>query len=853
MDKLKQMIQVLEQAEIKERTLQELISDGFSLEQIDEALQEGYLQRGEENEVYVVTSVALLKKNRKVLRHFYSALFSRDYSAAYQHIKTYFEIVPKEQYDIRNYFVTLLLKELLPSEYDFSFLENISIFSSSKGQRFQDHFKLYTSILCGDFLCTAKYLSEIEAQERDNKGTISVFTQALRVILDGVLLHETNVLKDISSEEKDEKYQEHFKKFLMACEQMQAKDALDALKQMTFYDRKENKSVYLNAQNFLIEVLQFMEDDEILLNNTDHFVYFDQDPKLRFEKALLNHDYQNAYINVKKCLSINPDDPWFLFYNKWLQRLLQLNKKHVRLIEETKRMSRISSSELSDSIYHREYQQLLESFRSGKASRYQSKMHNLVYQMLGYLEKIYNNIPIFRENHVYVCEKSQLPARFYEAVHCQDYEEAFRLFPDCMQIISESGLDTQEFSTYGYILEDIVFEKCKDRVSDFLRQILSKKISTFSISRLQYLQGLFERKLECSSALLESEYDFYVTSVLDMLLLVKENKLGLCLNQCEYEEADPLSMWKMAMDVGDYLSALSIMEREDFKEQMEHSIYKRYFVFIEQLLMDMKKTMIENDQFVPIAKPLGNVRQFVENNDFIGAYTYYKNTDMGDVSSELEIALCALLPVLNQFQQRELRSLLTQYQVSLKIGDMEKAEQCILRYKELIKNTSFDKNLDYYLATIQSERIERSSPNYEEKEELYKKALRLFQKKQYQNAIVVLNEYIKKDFNMSAKGYFLRGRINEYLKQYGRAIRDYSLALLIIPDPIIYYRLGQIYYYQKQYPLAFNSFLASDERDPITSERDLIKMVELSDALKKTEYKQIYEEKVKRLGSIANK
>lgn len=147
--------------------------------------------------------------------------------------------------------------------------------------------------------------------------------------------------------------------------------------------------------------------------------------------------------------------------------------------------------------------------------------------------------------------------------------------------------------------------------------------------------------------------------------------------------------------------------------------------------------------------------------------------------------------------------LFDEFNAALKDKNIEEARKKLAEYSGFITSKSIDRDLSYHRKRIDIVEKDIKQDNYEEKERIYSEALAMFyNKRQYnhfQKSIELLDQYIELDNNLNSKGYILRARAYEKIKQFKNAKDDYKKALQISPDPVAYQALGTYSYEEGDY------------------------------------------------------
>ncbi len=313
---------------------------------------------------------------------------------------------------------------------------------------------------------------------------------------------------------------------------------------------------------------------------------------------------------------------------------------------------------------------------------------------------------------------------------------------------------------------------------------------------------------------------------------------GLTLNdfsQFQYKGSDLVNHFFEAMNLGDYVTALQCITNRKWYEQTRNHPNMKYLIFYKRLLFKINMMLnkkevlevrvgLEKNSNVMYLEDLATLKTLVKKANYSSAYHYFQDNFSKYDSMNSKEEFGNLLFLLNEHQRVGTIDYLKKYQYAISHGDFSQAKECLDLYQEKIQNTGLERNLDYYDADLQSREKESNSSSFVEKEQLYDSAKYLFEKQKYQECIESLNEYLLLDEEVSAKGYFLRGRAFENLEQYDEAKVDYEKAISIVPDPRIFQSMGKLCYGQENYQDGINNLLESEKREPRESYDNLLEI-----------------------------
>ena len=165
-------------------------------------------------------------------------------------------------------------------------------------------------------------------------------------------------------------------------------------------------------------------------------------------------------------------------------------------------------------------------------------------------------------------------------------------------------------------------------------------------------------------------------------------------------------------------------------------------------------------------------------------------------------------------QRNYQHGMMNQFQKGYESGDYQTAKFALRELEEFAPRTGIVPNYDYLHQKIKVKEMDIWSEDYVRRMQLYSWGKYYFQIQDYEKCIDVMNEYILMDQDRTSKGYYLRGCVFEYLKQYEKAKEDYEHALRIIPCVTYSRRLSCVQMTMQDYKGALQTLLSAEERDP---------------------------------------
>lgn len=889
---LEEIMQKIEDDWDVEKTTKELKAEGLNDYYIKKALENGSLEkiiRGK----YKVVAIDKRRKRNRTFRDFAYAVFKNDFETAYENLLINLENQTTNEYVYHLKLYFLLLKELLPNEKDFSFIDDIPAFcDSTKNESYFRHFTEFTeAVLSADFNKAYPAIYNFKKAEEETRGDNTLSTKLFLHLAFNI--NKQKLAENIASEKKvpqikDEKnntilFKENYEKLRESIENNNYEDALHYLETTIKYATPNTIGSLKKMQGVIRKYLDIKASKEILEEQEiDYSEYQDNYIKI-FNKALTLKDYQTAYKNIGKCVHLNKASTKLQLFSDLLHTLISqnnLNKKNKKVpktenvivtqsrivnpIEEKPNVE-IDINTLMDLIYNRKYPEVKALLSSQTNS--DNKTYQDILNMIRYMDNLKNTNFIKEEKlHFYKNDPTSYVKRFFEALNYRCYEEALSLVDDCIDISSRYNC-SEKFIIYKYLLEDIVtlkeeilenqarLEKLKNIKYNQKSIIYKRQISQEDIVNLEKVT------LEKFALATENEtiYDGHILEMIETLRNIQAYNLDE--NSFEtftYTETDIIEKFMKAISLGDYQAAYEISKDEKWNKEINKSENRDYLLIYKKLLFQINKGIKNNSlpfEYKDIQEPLeekallkqlATLKELVKKRKFTTAYNYYQEQNLEGVSEELDLILQTFLPFIKITVEKESQEIEKDYKKAKNRGDYEGASKLLDEYQEFIKFNDLDRNLDYHRARIISEKAEQATPDFAEKKKLYSTAIGHIQKHQYEEAIKALNEYLKKDNDISAKGYLLRGRCYEYLNKYQEAKNDYEKAISIIPEPNAYYRLGKVNCYIGEFEKAIEYFLEYEARRPELHEKNLIALRDIYKILGQEELSKKYEKIIKR-------
>lgn len=890
--KLEEILKRIEGYKEEVTTTKELKSLGLNDYYIKKACENCSLKKISRGK-YEVVAVVKNKKNEKSFAAFAKSVFSNDFESAYNYLVENVKNQTNHDYDYNLKLYSILLKELLPNDKDFSFANDIIAFCDYRcnNDSYYRYFKEFTeAVLSYDFIKANEAIKKYSFEENLCKG-FNNFSIKLFEHLSNCIQHKLikTTKKETNKEdlERQKKYhKENYALMRINIAKENYEEALINLENALKYATPKTKINLKKMQKIIKKYLEIKTSKETLIKKSiDYEKYQDNHIKI-FNKALDLNDYDTAFKNIGKCIYSDKNSITLQIYRNLLSALIKENKKNMKNnleLEDNKDKNLIISSQelkeaeigkdpkeesnysevnldtLLDLIYERKYDDAKELLKNQENLDNDNKY---MLSMFRYIENLKSsNLIKERAIHIFRNDEYNIFKRFFEALYYRYYEEAFNLVDECIKV-AKKHKNSKKFVVYKYILEDILYLKeeiiANQEKNEELTKI-QKSIIQKHVLKSEDFEQLEKATIEKMELSLDNDtsYDKHVVEMLEALRNINEYNLDSnSFERFEYSKKGVLERFLEAVSLGDYQEAYQISKEDNWEQKMKKSENKSYLIIYKKLLDRINKKIEDNSKPIevklseepleepleenPLIEHLATLKLLFKKRKFIKAYNYYQENNLEGINSELDLMLQLFLTYIKLTVHNESKEIENKYKAALNRGDYEEATKNLNKYEDFIKVKDLDRNIDYHKARIATGKIEIYTPDFVEKEQLYDTAYYYFQNEQYEKAIEVLNKYISKDNDISPKGYFLRGKSYEWLKRFQDAKIDYEKALTIAPEPNIYHRLGKINYYSGDYEKALECFLEYEARRPNLHDTNLEALSKTYQALGQFELSKKY-------------
>lgn len=873
---LKIIINQLEESNIEERTTKELKEYGLNDYYIKKAVQEGKIKKVERGK-YQITKLAKDKIKQQTFKLFIKNIINDEFEEGYKNLCINLQNQTTHDYDNHLMLYFTLLKEILQDPKDFPSLNNLMVFSE-KNYHTESYYKYFINfseaVLSHDFesAYSAIYTFKKFEKERKNKNNIS--TELFFILTKHSILSknknsqsEKEKIEQKRKQEKEKNFYFYYMLFEKNIEKENYEGALNNLYEIAIYapPHKEREKAIKNLIQIMNNYLEIKKKNQLLPEKDIDYKDLGNNYTEILDRALYLNDFQTAYKNIGKCIYFDPNNKMLVFYRILLQKLVHQNKENQQKINSTKnnhhtekKKEQFSIQDIAQLINKREYEQV-KNILEEKLNQEYNNTYSLALKLIKTMEKIKSTGTVYQEkNPTYTYTEQNPIKRFFESIKFKDYQEAYYLTFTCEKI----ARNKEEFTIFRYLLEDILeyisqLEEeniRKEKLTDINHRIGKfTKNKELSEDQLNTLEELIKEKLElCKEE--EIVYNQYTLELIDTLKRSKEGNITISnFEQFTSVEKDIEKNFFKALSNGDYIQALDIIKRKNWS----YSSYRNYFPLYQSLLIELDRQLKNNEQTIAKNKELelqdenqtithlNTLRKLLKEKNYSGAYLYYQNNNLEEISTNLNIELETILTFLKQFETNEAIELLKEYKKSYNRGDLEQATLKLQQYQEFIANNTQNRNIDYHQSRLSILKEDINNPTFVKKEQLYDTARYYYQEKEYQKSINIIDLYIQIDNDLNAKGYLLKGRNHEHLKQYKEAQENYQKAISIIPEPNAYFRLGKVYLYNHEYDQAKNCFLEYEKRRPGYHNSNLKALVECYNLLGEDHLSEDYKKLIK--------
>jgi len=415
----------------------------------------------------------------------------------------------------------------------------------------------------------------------------------------------------------------------------------------------------------------------------------------------------------------------------------------------------------------------------------------------------------------------------FDALNFNDFEAASLVIDECLEKALLNNKDIEELSIYKALIEEILNldsirqEKLNQarniRSLELLRENLLKEYNLSNSNIIESI-NITTQLLSLS----EDEKNRYILEMLESLLTIRESKITESdYQKFTYQENNILRNFMNTIKYGDYPSAYQLLSDERLEEEFikQDALYE--FLTYKKLLSEINNSLNINkpqavtpkkqaDYEIPILK---DTKRLLKKNQFIKAQEVYQTGDKAPLNETLKLELDVYLSFLSNAQIAEEKELELSYKLALNRGDYQQAKQILDTIKEYLTKCAIDKEIDYYESRLLIEEKDAYTTDFVKKEQLYSRAIYLFENEEYDQVLATLSTYNSLDNNLNSKGYYLLGRTYEKQNNLKEAKSSYEKSLIIEKNPNTLFSLGRICLLENNLDEANNYFSECLNRD----------------------------------------
>lgn len=774
----------------------------------------------------------------KAFHFFKESVLNGNYDKAYYWLGELVKYQENHEYDNHMKIYAILLKELLNDKYDFSMIDEMYDFTDiRKDQEFYGYYiDFRENVLSGHYYEASRALDLYKEAELRRTGTNHVSTVVFNKLISDVTLKLEQKADSRRTVTNGVMY------FNQAYVKMKNDDfdgALDDLKTALKNQEEERYQTNIKKLISLCNSLKAIRENSLSLEELD----FDYSNEKNYfgvlNRALRNRDYLTALRNIGKCC-YNNNSRNLEMMKMILHKMLELDKENKKKLSDKKVITKdvdfsecaLNETILYNLIYDRKYEEAykLLKFECAKKDVKVPRVYFKTFCLLNDLAKLregeHNN---YKGNY---SESSDKFNHLFEALKCRDYHYAV----DCINDVIKRAKNKNELNIYLMLLEDII--PLSDEVDRRMElrgslKAITNNIKMFMIETkefneesLEHLEKLVIDKCQLLDELGKNcDSENIILNIISMIRDVRTfNIPGEYFENLSSDIKNYDERLMVLLNNGDYLNAHSLLHEvvwnnfKSIKYEDLLTINKLLWVFKTSLYVKVEDNKLGDEVIIddenPLIIKLHELKKILKSRDFYGAYIYYVDNNLEGLSHEVDEEIAANILLLMHLQKEESHEIFDKFHVNCENKKFDEAYSYLTEYQEFIYGNSMNREIDYHFARLEALRKDVNTPEYEVKEKLYEEAKKAIHEKDYMKTIRLMDKYIELDHDLNAKGYLLRGRAYEYLKEYQVALWDYASSIKIMPEPNSYYRLGKLYYYSKDYNNALKYFLEYEVRRP---------------------------------------
>ncbi len=504
------------------------------------------------------------------------------------------------------------------------------------------HYKLFYEAVCQkDFVTALQHLDICGQIEQEERGSLFISTQTL------VQLLKTCIAMHQSFENKGQTYLGKgyalFKTFMSCVDKRKYEEALSVIRKKVSYDDiagtyNSSNQAYMG----LLEKILLLKNSTDVLSTQDR-EYIGEDIDI-FNQSILNGDYLVSYDIVHKIDS--KQNKMLQICSTLLDELIELNEKNKEALikgeNQTKFTVVLTDDEIYEMVRDHHFCELEEIIEQEKKYSYLSRLKHNVLRILKYMRNV-EKFGIGDTNYNYPFAESDYFHRFFEALRNRDIHEASKNVVECIKLAKEPF----EFEIYKMLYDEIYI--LNESVSDkkALEECMTRRIQVIqykdylTIEQMEEVRKITNTILTYYDKLGENSiYEHWLLDILDMIEIAKENAhTSLSFNESVASDKK-IEQLQEALQSGDYKTSYSILNTSNFNKDLKGIPYKNLltYKYLLSILFKIEKSKeviatpvyIEKssmEELHPVdtsyLNHLQNLKQYVQNRNYIGALHYY--------------------------------------------------------------------------------------------------------------------------------------------------------------------------------------------------------------------------------------
>lgn len=793
----------------------ELLELGATRYHIDKLVSSGFLTKMYFGE-YKVMINNKIDSLSMAFNKFKQAVIENNYEQADKYLlKCYNETDDEARINHMNIYKLLLNNLLEKSDKNQIVIEKAYL--SKKLQDFSDLVKQTR------FDDAAKTLDKIISEEKNKDKVISETTKLLRIlILDCIKFFHEKINK-LPMEVRIKKSNSYWN----ACEYYLKKGdyekALENLILSTEYNDPK-RAWKNNVLNNLLRTIIAVSKKELYLQEKND-VYEGTDIEI-FNKAINNKDYIQAYHVIGKCVYYNNYE-FFQIYHNLLIKINEYdrhNKRGLKKISqesfsETKKGQDQTKDLLIKLIKEHKYEEALETihlFLQNNAHVPKEEIDRMFFIVRRMLTHYFNikNISLSEATYVYDGPENNLFHRLFCAMRLGDYYYAQEL----LNTLLPNVYNKDEFNLYLMIVDEIIAKY----ELEMQKQALKKTVATYDNAMINLVykspkELSFEDIIELEKNIYnkmkyleqdEMEVENYYLNIIEMIKLAQTGTISV--DYFENFEMNCVTCENFVFHLhnGNYPECYKIINEEEWKKLMP-KFSKTQLVILKFLLKELYQLLeknsfrneVEYEKIIPEETELHKFAALVKKRHYYEAFGYYLNHELL-LSKEDETTVMGLLAYLLQVTKTGAHEIFDDFVASEKKLDFKEAKKNLHDYSDYLKQNFIDRDISYHERRLEILKKDITTPEFVQKEQLYKEAIISLCQKDFNKVILLMNEYIALDNDLNSKGYEMRAKAYNALRYYELSMADYQRVLDINETPQALAKLATWNYRCGNYELA---------------------------------------------------